>query len=366
VNASYMRASVLSVVGTLCLSAAAMKVAAAPCTLLPDEADQYLASKHSPIAGNGVALVETGKRWNVDPRLVIAIAGQETSFGTNLGCNTQYNAWSFFWNHGHCATSTFSSYANAIEVVTRNLRLRYINIGLTTIPKIRTKYCGSGCGTWVSGVSGFYTALGGDLNDLGCAPECQAAQCGSFVACATASSCVAPVCVRTAEGTGQCVEGRTPCSGLADCTTSRGCGVGSICAVATCCGRNVCVPQSAFCSSNRELVVLALGDQGATIDDEAPGPDLRERGSVGRFGTSPSGNVRALMRVEGQIAVRLGIYDISGRRVRMLLHGEYAAGNYLADWDGRDDRGVTVRPGAYFIRLSLGSQSWTERVVVWR
>ncbi|MBI3573280.1 MAG: hypothetical protein HY092_03720 [Candidatus Kerfeldbacteria bacterium] len=71
----------------------------APCTLQADDADQYLRSKNSPIAGSGSVLIQAGRQWNIDPRLVIAIAGQETTFGTNLGCNTQYNAWSWFWNH---------------------------------------------------------------------------------------------------------------------------------------------------------------------------------------------------------------------------------------------------------------------------
>ncbi len=223
---------------------------AAPCTLTATEIDDYLHGKMSPLEGLGADLLEIANQWNIDPRLLVAIAGTETSFGTNLGCNTQFNAWSWFWS-GSCSTSSFSSYREAITSVAKGLRLKYINQGRTTIPQIGQKYCASGCQNWVSNTNTFYeTELGGDPNDLGCAPECAAASCGSFVACAAPEAgCESPVCVQVAEMGGQCVEGTTPCAGLADCTRSSQC-FGGVCAVNTCCGRSVCVPASAFCSSN--------------------------------------------------------------------------------------------------------------------
>jgi membrane-bound lytic murein transglycosylase B len=41
--------------------------------------------------------IDNGIEFDVDPRLVIAIAGAETTFGTNMGCNAVFNAWSWFW-----------------------------------------------------------------------------------------------------------------------------------------------------------------------------------------------------------------------------------------------------------------------------
>lgn len=187
--------------------------------------------------------------WNIDPRLIVAIAGAESTFGKNI-C-VQFNAWNWFWG-GTCQQSPFASWERGIEVVSKFMRLSYLNKGRDTIPLIRQKYCASGCQNWTSLVTLFYaTELGGDVNDLGCAPECAAASCSTFVACATpGAACEAPVCVRIAVvNTGQCVEGTTPCAGLADCMTSADCGTG-VCAVDTCCGRNVCVSAAAFCSSS--------------------------------------------------------------------------------------------------------------------
>ncbi|MBC7461889.1 MAG: hypothetical protein H7287_11050, partial [Thermoleophilia bacterium] len=39
--------------------------------------DAYLAGKGSPMAGSGNALMASGGRWQIDPRLIIAIAGAE-------------------------------------------------------------------------------------------------------------------------------------------------------------------------------------------------------------------------------------------------------------------------------------------------
>lgn len=82
-------------------------------------------------------------------------------------------------------------------------------------------------------------------------PECAPATCATFIPCtqneADPDVCAQPVCVSTAEGKGYCMEGATPCDGLAGCSSSSDCSTGEVCAVQTCCGRNVCVPADAFC-----------------------------------------------------------------------------------------------------------------------
>lgn len=230
---------------------------AAPCTLTAQDIDTFLTAKGSPLAGHGATFVAQGKAWNVDPRLIVAIAGAETGFGVHT-CAAN-NAWNWFWG-GTCARSPFDSWDAGIATVTKYVRLSKLNQGRTTIPLFQQTpgaYCHSGCDSWIPNVTTFYTSLkdpgglGGDERDLGCAPECAAATCQTFVACATASaSCTAPVCARIAQtGNGQCVEGTTPCAGLADCSSQANC-PGGVCLSDTCCGRNVCVPSTKFCSSN--------------------------------------------------------------------------------------------------------------------
>ncbi len=50
---------------------------------------------------------------------------------------------------------------------------------------------------------------------------------------------------------------------------------------------------------------------------------------------------------------QLGIYDVRGRLVRVLVDAQLTAGDYTGAyrWDGRDDAGRTVTSGTYFQRL---------------
>ncbi len=49
--------------------------------------------------------------------------------------------------------------------------------------------------------------------------------------------------------------------------------------------------------------------------------------------------------------VKLTIYDILGRKVRMLFEGEKRGGFHQVKWDGRNSRGEKVASGIYFYRL---------------
>ena len=52
----------------------------------------------------------------------------------------------------------------------------------------------------------------------------------------------------------------------------------------------------------------------------------------------------------------LAIYDVTGRRIRTLLHGDLAAGEQRLRWDGHDDSGRGVASGVYFYRLGTGTE----------
>jgi hypothetical protein len=125
--------------------------------------DSYLATKRdkkknrsSPISGNSASLLRHGQKYDIDPRLLAAIAGQESSFGLHLCAD--HNAWNWFWG-GSCTRSPFVSYDRAIEVVSKYMRKSYLNKGYTTIPLIQKKYCIDGCQHWINGVNFFFKEL---------------------------------------------------------------------------------------------------------------------------------------------------------------------------------------------------------------
>ena len=87
--------------------------------------------------------------------------------------------------------------------------------------------------------------------------------------------------------------------------------------------------------------------QAALLVFASPAPNP-SRGEVGFSWTMPSAS-----------SARLTIVDLAGRTIRTLSSGSREAGPQRASWDGRDARGQTVRPGAYFARLDTrwGSRS---------
>ena len=61
--------------------------------------------------------------------------------------------------------------------------------------------------------------------------------------------------------------------------------------------------------------------------------------------------------------VRLGVFDVAGRRVRVLASGRQEAGAHVVRWDGRDAAGVETSSGLYFVKLDAEGKGLTRAVV---
>jgi hypothetical protein len=64
--------------------------------------------------------------------------------------------------------------------------------------------------------------------------------------------------------------------------------------------------------------------------------------------------------------VRVGVYDVTGRSVRVLQDGQLAAGTYRRDWDGRDGEGRAVSSGVYLYRYEVAGEVLTRKMVLMR
>ena len=64
--------------------------------------------------------------------------------------------------------------------------------------------------------------------------------------------------------------------------------------------------------------------------------------------------------------VRLALFDVAGRRVRVIEEGGRDAGEHAAPFDGSDADGRAVAAGLYFVRLEAGGRSATTRLVIAR
>lgn len=64
--------------------------------------------------------------------------------------------------------------------------------------------------------------------------------------------------------------------------------------------------------------------------------------------------------------VHLAIYDMLGRKVKVLVDGELPAGGHEAAWDGRDKAGREVSSGVYIYRLEGRGRAEVGRMVLLR
>lgn len=63
----------------------------------------------------------------------------------------------------------------------------------------------------------------------------------------------------------------------------------------------------------------------------------------------------------GEVAV--GIYDLSGREVRILVAADWGQDTYEIQWDGMDDDGDRVLPGIYLCRVSVKTDIGTSEEI---
>jgi hypothetical protein len=79
---------------------------------------------------------------------------------------------------------------------------------------------------------------------------------------------------------------------------------------------------------------------------------------------NPSTQIRyQLPRAEN---VRLVIYDLLGRTVRVLADDHQEAGYHLVTWDGRDQIGRPVGSGIYLMRLMAGNFAQVRKMTLMR
>ncbi|MFN0150004.1 MAG: matrixin family metalloprotease [bacterium] len=171
--------------------------------------------------------------------------------------------------------------------------------------------------------------------------------CSSVVAadCATAGGTFQGVGVTCGAANcpilvGACCFGDGSCSSLvaADCATAGG----NFQGLAVTC-------EAAACPIVTNVPIGAITDLALTL---APVPVRK--------------TTTASFRVPSAGPVTLEVFDIAGRLVTRLEERANAAGPYAISWDGRDAGGVETGSGVYFLRVSAGALTATERTVVLR
>jgi sucrose-6-phosphate hydrolase SacC (GH32 family) len=100
------------------------------------------------------------------------------------------------------------------------------------------------------------------------------------------------------------------------------------------------------------------------VNDRAPVPEHVGMSILSRRWGAPEATVR--IELPSAMSVRLAIHDIAGRRRKLLLVRDLPGGMTDVSWDGRDERGIRVPSGMYFIRLTYASGARVSKVIILR
>lgn len=66
----------------------------------------------------------------------------------------------------------------------------------------------------------------------------------------------------------------------------------------------------------------------------------------------------------GQVAVRLSVFNLRGQLIKTLVEESQGPGTYNVNWDGTDNRGRQIGSGVYFYRLVADEFVSTRKMVV--
>ena|SRR3989338_5344414 len=112
--------------------------------------------KGTPLESYSQQIVETSDKYNIDYRLIPAIAMKESQGGLAIDQST-HNAWGF-----ENGKTVFTSWDTAIESVGKTLKTKYVERGLTTPEEIMTIYAPPQLltgGKWARDINFFFSQM---------------------------------------------------------------------------------------------------------------------------------------------------------------------------------------------------------------
>jgi cytoskeletal protein CcmA (bactofilin family) len=142
---------------------------------------------------------------------------------------------------------------------------------------------------------------------------------------------------------------------------------GAVCALQTTVDRDVIMLHH---SSPGVLPKQILAEEEATSNEQPATSYQLEQNYPNPFWSAATSRVAGNPTTEIKYAlpeaglVRLQIYDMLGREVRMLVHARHGAGRYVVQWDGRNEAGESVAAGTYLYRLALQPESGEAEVIL--
>ena len=116
------------------------------------------------LSGTATHFINAGKKYNLDPNLLSAIAMHETGNGSSRAVNEKNNVAGMMGRNG---LRSYGSVEESIFDMARNLRENYVNQGKTTVAEIGAKYAPVGATNDPTGLNNHWTkGVSRQLNNL--------------------------------------------------------------------------------------------------------------------------------------------------------------------------------------------------------
>lgn len=103
--------------------------------------NKFLSENNSPMAKSSITFIKAAEKYNLDWKLLPAIAFTESTLGKKTIFGT-YNAFGWGVADNTAKGADFVSWDEAIFTVAKGLREDYYNQGLTTLESINARYAG--------------------------------------------------------------------------------------------------------------------------------------------------------------------------------------------------------------------------------
>lgn len=125
--------------------------------------EAFLKKHNSPLVPHAKEFVIQADKHQLDWRLVVSIAGLESTFGKFIPYNS-YNAWGWGIPTGQQSGIGFQDWEDGIATVSKGLKTRYVERGLTTPETMGPVYAASP--TWATRVRYFMNKIDDQSTDL--------------------------------------------------------------------------------------------------------------------------------------------------------------------------------------------------------
>jgi hypothetical protein len=79
---------------------------------------------------------------------------------------------------------------------------------------------------------------------------------------------------------------------------------------------------------------------------------------------NPNTNIRFILEESSKIDIE--VFNIKGQKVRTLVSGNYDSGEFIVNWNGKNDDNSDEPSGVYFYKMITNSNSQTKKMILLR